>query len=72
MLIMSITTMGSVGGSYAGWFTAWITPATAVGLGALGFIVGLRWFVGRWEKGKTRWWEDWHRVGNGLERDIKV
>jgi hypothetical protein len=72
ILTASVMTFGSAGGAYAAWFTGLITPATAVGLGAMGFVIALRWFVGRWEKAKTRWWADWRRVGDGLERDMKV
>lgn len=72
MLTVLVTTLGSAGGTYAIWITEWVSPATAMGLGALGFITGLRWFIRSWEKGKTRWWEDWRRVGSGLQRDIQV
>jgi len=34
-------------------------------------MLGLRWFIARWEKGKKKWWMDWDRAGEGLERDIK-
>ncbi|ESK96639.1 hypothetical protein Moror_6859 [Moniliophthora roreri MCA 2997] len=46
-------------------------PATALGFGLLTAAVGVRWGQGRWEKAKKRWWEDWDRVGDGLERDIR-
>lgn len=45
---------------------------TAVGAGMLVCAVGVRWMVGRWERAKRRWWRDWERVGEGLERDLKV
>ncbi|KAF8578021.1 hypothetical protein K439DRAFT_511386 [Ramaria rubella] len=71
ILALSVTTLGSVSSTYVVWLMDWVAPSTAMGFGALGTMVGLRWFVGRWEKGKKRWWEDWRRVGSGLERDIK-
>ena len=43
-----------------------------MGFGTLGTVAGLRWLVGNWEKGRLRWWEDWRRVSDGLERDLKV
>ncbi|KAK7035467.1 hypothetical protein VNI00_011760 [Paramarasmius palmivorus] len=46
-------------------------PATALGFGLLTAAVGVRWGQGKWERAKKRWWEDWDRVGEGLERDIK-
>lgn len=45
---------------------------SAVGLGLLTTSFGIRWAVGRWERAKKRWWKDWDRVGQGLERDLKV
>lgn len=45
---------------------------SAVGLGLLTASLGMRWAVGRWERAKKRWWKDWDRVGQGLERDLKV
>jgi len=31
---------------------------------------GIRWGIRKWEKAKRRWFEDWKRVGDGLERDL--
>jgi hypothetical protein len=45
---------------------------TAMGVGLLSATVGIRWTIGRWEKAKRRWWEDWERVGQGLGRDLRV
>jgi hypothetical protein len=45
---------------------------TAVGALMLCTLLGVRWAVGRWEKAKRRWWEDWSRVGEGLGRDLEV
>lgn len=49
-----------------------VDVGTAMGAGALVVLLGVRWGVGHWAKAKQRWWEDWHRVVNGLERDLKV
>ncbi|KIL65908.1 hypothetical protein M378DRAFT_10491 [Amanita muscaria Koide BX008] len=49
-----------------------IEPTTAVGLGAFGALASLRWAIGKWERAKKRWWEDWIRIGHGLERDLKA
>jgi hypothetical protein len=45
---------------------------TAVAVGMLGALLSVRWAVGKWEKAKKRWLEDWRRVGDGLGRDLKV
>jgi len=45
---------------------------TAVGALMLCTLLGVRWAIGRWEKAKRRWWEDWSRVGEGLGRDSEV
>ncbi|KIJ49553.1 hypothetical protein M422DRAFT_225376 [Sphaerobolus stellatus SS14] len=71
MIMLWATSMASIGGAYAGWLFGYAGSSTAIGLGALGFVVGLRWFIARWEKGKRRWWQDWNRAGEGLERDLK-
>ncbi|KAF9010576.1 hypothetical protein BDQ17DRAFT_1397259 [Cyathus striatus] len=47
-------------------------PTTAVGVGMLGAIVSMRWAVGRWESAKKKWWADWTRVGEGLDRDLRT
>lgn len=57
---------------WAAWATNYVDQGAALGLGALGVVGGARWAVGKWEKARCRWWEDWDRVGEGLERDIKV
>jgi hypothetical protein len=45
---------------------------TAMGVGLLSAVAGVRWAIGRWEKAKRRWWEDWERIGQGLGRDLRV
>ncbi|KAJ8696374.1 hypothetical protein PTI98_006248 [Pleurotus ostreatus] len=81
---VTIGVLGSAGAgagvSWAGW-VGWLAESgvfgmpiggtTALGVGVLSTLVGVRWAVGRWEKAKKRWWEDWHRVGDGLARDLK-
>lgn len=73
---------GSLG--WAGWL-GWLTGSgegllgfvgmdagTAIGAGVLGALVSVRWAIGKWEKSKRRWWENWIRVGDGLHRDLRV
>ncbi|KAF8894092.1 hypothetical protein BD779DRAFT_1505224 [Infundibulicybe gibba] len=43
---------------------------TAMGAGILGALVGIRWSVGKWEKSKKKWWDDWARVSAGMSRDL--
>ncbi|KAK0225864.1 hypothetical protein IW262DRAFT_716104 [Armillaria fumosa] len=75
--------VSGVGIGWAGWLK-WLVGSsesvfgflgldggTAMGAGALVALLGVRWGVGHWEKAKQRWWEDWHRVVDGLERDLK-
>ncbi|KAH6914342.1 hypothetical protein BKA70DRAFT_1182465 [Coprinopsis sp. MPI-PUGE-AT-0042] len=49
-----------------------LDPNTAMGVGALLAAASVRWCVGKWERAKKKWWEDWHRVGDGLDRDLRV
>lgn len=63
---------GTAGSMWAAWATNYVDQGAALGLGALGVVGGARWAVGKWEKARRRWWEDWDRVGDGLERDTKV
>lgn len=49
-----------------------IEPGTAVGLGVFSALASVRWSIGKWEKAKMHWWEDWARICDGLERDLKV
>jgi hypothetical protein len=48
------------------------SAGTAVGISTLCMLLGIRWAVGKWERAKKRWWEDWSRVGEGLGRDLEV
>ncbi|TRM69509.1 hypothetical protein BD626DRAFT_553968 [Schizophyllum amplum] len=48
-----------------------MTPTTATGAGILVALASVRVAMGRWEKAKRRWWGDWKRVSEGLERDLK-
>ncbi|KAG9026883.1 hypothetical protein FRB95_008369 [Tulasnella sp. JGI-2019a] len=75
MLQLYITTVASAGSAWAGWISGgieWMTGDVAFGLGALGVVAGARWSVGRWEKAQRQFWKGWHRVGQGLSRDMKV
>lgn len=78
----SIVAGASVG--WAGW-VGWLAgtgegllgfigmdAGTAMGVGMLTAVAGVRWAVGRWEKAKLRWWEDWERIAQGLGRDLRV
>ncbi|KAI0368352.1 hypothetical protein BV20DRAFT_969410 [Pilatotrama ljubarskyi] len=58
-------------GLAGGYINVGMTMETALGVGMLGAVLGVRWAVGRWDKAKKRWWKDWDRVGEGLERDLK-
>ncbi|EFI28152.1 hypothetical protein CC1G_14179 [Coprinopsis cinerea okayama7 len=48
-----------------------LDPNTAMAVGALSAVTSIRWAVGRWEKGKRKWWADWQRVAEGLDRDLR-
>ncbi|XP_006460768.1 hypothetical protein AGABI2DRAFT_203958 [Agaricus bisporus var. bisporus H97] len=47
-------------------------PMTGIGVGLLGIVGSVRWAVGGWEREKKKWWVDWERIGQGLERDLKI
>ncbi|KAG6831831.1 hypothetical protein H0H87_003750 [Tephrocybe sp. NHM501043] len=81
---MSGSIAGGAGLSWAGW-VGWLAGSgdgllgavgldagTAMGVGLLTAVAGVRWGVGKWEHAKRRWWEDWERVGNGLGRDLRA
>ncbi|KAI0645917.1 hypothetical protein C8Q79DRAFT_1071559 [Trametes meyenii] len=82
VITMSGSVLGGFGVAWVGWagelglagglIDVGMSMETATGVGMLGAVLGVRWAVGRWEKAKTRWWKDWDRVGEGLERDLKV
>lgn len=57
--------------AYALWIAGAVDGPTVLGAGLLAFAVGLRFAVGQWERAKKDWWDDWRRVGEGLERDVK-
>ena len=44
----------------------------AVGAGMLVGVVGVRWAIGRWERARRAWREDWGRVKEAAERDVQV
>ncbi|KAI0665946.1 hypothetical protein C8Q78DRAFT_1062241 [Trametes maxima] len=82
VITMSGSVIGGFGVTWAGWASelglagglidVGMGLETATGVGMLGAVLGVRWAVGRWEKAKRRWWKDWDRVGEGLERDLKT
>ena len=59
-------------GVFGGLVSTGMQVETAVGAGMLIAVLGLRMMVGKWDKAKKRWWRDLERVGEGLERDLKV
>jgi hypothetical protein len=76
--------LSGVGVGWAGWL-GWLLGSgegllglfgmdagTAMGVGILGAVASVRWAVGQWEKSKKRWWQDWARAAEGLDRDLKV
>lgn len=44
----------------------------AVGAGMLVGVVGVRWAIGKWERARRAWREDWVRVKEAAERDVQV
>lgn len=76
-----LTMWGSVSGGMGIAWTGWagqlgildmsMQPETAWGIGMLGAIAGVRWAIGRFEGAKRKWWKDYNRVGEGLERNLK-
>lgn len=79
---MGTSVLAGFGTAWAGWaeklgviggaLGPGLEVETAVGTGMMISALGVWWMVGRWEKAKKRWWRDWDRVGEGLERDVKV
>lgn len=82
VITMSGSVLGGFGIAWAGWaselglaggfISVGMGAETAMGVGMLGAAVGVRWAVSRWDSARRRWWKDWDRVGEGLERDLKV
>jgi hypothetical protein len=81
VLSMGSSIVAGAGAGWAGW-VGWLSgtgegllgmdAGTAIGVGLLTSVTGVRWAIGRWEKAKRRWWEDWERIGQGLGRDLRV
>lgn len=79
---MGGSVLGGLGTIWAGWaehlgmfggmFGPGLEMETALGTGMFISTFGVWWMVQRWEKAKRRWWKDWDRVGEGLERDLQV
>lgn len=78
VITMAGSSFGGLGIAWAGWagqlglYDIGMQVETALGVGLLSTVVGVRWAVGRFERAKKRWWQDWNRVGEGLERDLRV
>ncbi|KAL1736148.1 hypothetical protein EV714DRAFT_279519 [Schizophyllum commune] len=68
----SFASLGVAEGVLANLLSAGVTPGTAVGAGVLLALASVRVAIGRWEKAKRRWWGDWKRVSEGLERDLST
>jgi len=77
-------TVTGVGIGWAGWL-GWLVNSgegvyglmgmdanTAMAVGLLVMVASIRLGIGSWEKAKKQWWQDWVRVSEGLERDLKV
>ncbi|KZT10701.1 uncharacterized protein LAESUDRAFT_721067 [Laetiporus sulphureus 93-53] len=67
-----------MGIAWAGWagqlgiFDMAMQLETAIGAGMLAAVAGVRWAVGRFERAKKKWWKDYDRIGQGLERDLRT
>lgn len=82
VVTMSGSVLGGLGFAWAGWaselglaggfINVGMGAETAVGAGMLGAALGVRWAVARWDRARKRWWKDWDRVCEGLDRDLKV
>ncbi|KAH8108002.1 hypothetical protein BXZ70DRAFT_1003420 [Cristinia sonorae] len=78
---MGGSVLSGMGVAWAGWadqlellghFSLGVGAETAAGLGMFTAVAGIWYSIGRWEKAKRRWWRDWDRVGEGLERDLRA
>ncbi|KAJ7593975.1 hypothetical protein C8J56DRAFT_853788 [Mycena floridula] len=61
--------------SSAGFFAHFLGGlelGTAVPGAIFVFLFTTRWSIGRWERAKQAWWDDWERVGEALKRDLKT
>ncbi|KLO19499.1 hypothetical protein SCHPADRAFT_898784 [Schizopora paradoxa] len=67
----SSSALSTVSG-YGLWLGAYLDGTTAFGGAALLATLALRCTVGRWERAKRSWWQDWTRVGQGLGRDLRT
>ncbi|KAI4521848.1 hypothetical protein K525DRAFT_279147 [Schizophyllum commune Loenen D] len=68
----SFASLGVAEGVLSNLLSAGVTPGTAAGAGVLLALASVRVAIGRWEKAKRRWWGDWKRVSEGLERDLST
>ena len=78
LLGMGGSAAGGAGVAWAGWagqlgiLDFAMQGETVIGVGMLGAVLGVRWAVGRFERAKKKWLRDYDRVGEGLERDLRV
>ncbi|PCH43381.1 hypothetical protein WOLCODRAFT_103422 [Wolfiporia cocos MD-104 SS10] len=76
LLGMSGSVFSGMGVAWAGWagqlgiFDMAVQMETALAVGMLGAVAGVRWSIGHFERAKRKWWQDYDRVGMGLERDL--
>ncbi|KAG7098830.1 hypothetical protein E1B28_000734 [Marasmius oreades] len=78
---MSASVASAVGFTWAAWLATITTfhlpllgtieSTTALGLGLLSLTVGVRITQSHVEKAKKRWWADFDRVSEGLDRDVR-
>ncbi|EIW83064.1 hypothetical protein CONPUDRAFT_164072 [Coniophora puteana RWD-64-598 SS2] len=75
------TFTGLFGGAGLSWWLAFsenivgiagAEAATAAGAGGLVAALSLRWAVGKWQKAKKRWLQDFDRVCDGTQRDLQA
>ncbi|KAH9839298.1 uncharacterized protein C8Q71DRAFT_748879 [Rhodofomes roseus] len=75
---MSGSVFGGASVAWAGWagqlgiIDMAMQAETVIGVGMLGAVAGVRWAVGRFERAKRKWLQDYDRVGEGLERDLRA
>ncbi|KAI0320794.1 hypothetical protein OF83DRAFT_1169057 [Amylostereum chailletii] len=69
-----------VGGIWVGWGSgaalvtggATAEVGTAVGVGMLVCLGGVRWAVGKWDRARKAWLADWTRMREGAARDVQT
>ncbi|KAJ7449872.1 hypothetical protein FB451DRAFT_1146687 [Mycena latifolia] len=80
---MGSATVAGAAISWSGWFSFLLNadsaasslalePGTAMAVGTLVALLGVRWAAWRWDRGRNRWREDFGRVAGGLKGDLAV